>query len=173
MRRVLKVMLWIVGVVAGLLLLAFGVAAAVPLASDPPIDMANHGAGSSSVAPATSGLLRAFPAISAPADNETTPERAELGRLLFFDPVLSESDDIACATCHHPDLGFGDGRPTSVAPGGETPARNALTLWNVAYAQSLFWDGRVTSLEEQALVPLTHADEMLSLIHISEPTRPY
>ncbi|MBK7218553.1 MAG: hypothetical protein IPH95_16225 [Candidatus Promineofilum sp.] len=102
MRRVLKVMLWIVGVVAGLLLLAFGVAAAVPLASDPPIDMANHGAGSSSVAPATSGLLRAFPAISAPADNETTPERAELGRLLFFDPVLSESDDIACATCHHP-----------------------------------------------------------------------
>ena len=160
MRNVLKVLAWIVAVIALLLLLAFGVAAAVPLESDPPIDMASHGAGSSSVEPATSGLLRAFPANSAPTDNETTPERAELGRLLFFDPVLSESDDIACATCHHPDLGFGDGRPTSVAPGGETPARNALTLWNVAYAQSLFWDGRVTSLEEQALVPLTHADEM-------------
>ena len=160
MRKALKVLAGIVAVIAVLLVLAFGAAAAVPLESDPPIDMANHGAGSSSVEPATSGLLRAFPANSAPAGNETTPERAELGRLLFFDPVLSESDDIACATCHHPDLGFGDGRPTSVAPGGDTPARNALTLWNAAYAQSLFWDGRVTSLEEQALVPLTHADEM-------------
>jgi parallel beta-helix repeat protein len=160
MRRVLRSLLWIAGVVLALLLLAFGVAAAVPLESDPPIDMANHGAGSSSVAPAMSGLLRAFPAETAPSGNPTTPEAAELGRLLFFDPVLSQNDDIACATCHHPDLGFSDGRPTSVTPGGDAPARNALTLWNVAYARNLFWDGRVTSLEEQALVPLTHADEM-------------
>ena len=106
MRRVLRSLLWIVGVVLALLLLAFGVAAAVPLESDPPIDMANHGAGSSSVAPAMSGLLRAFPAETAPSGNPTTPEAAELGRLLFFDPVLSQNDDIACATCHHPDLGF-------------------------------------------------------------------
>ena len=160
MRKVLRSLLWIVGIMLTLLLLAFGVAAAVPLESDPPIDMANHGAGSSSAEPATSGLLRAFPANNAPVDNPTTPEAAELGRLLFFDPVLSENDDIACATCHHPDLGFGDGQPTSIAPGGESPARNALTLWNAAYTQSLFWDGRVGTLEEQALVPLTHADEM-------------
>ena len=114
MRRVLRSLLWIVGIMLVLLLLAFGVAAAVPLESDPPIDMANHGAGSSSVAPAMSGLMRAFPADTAPVDNPTSPAAAELGRLLFFDQVLSENNDIACATCHHPDLGFGDGRPTSI-----------------------------------------------------------
>ena len=160
MRRLLKGVMWIVVAVLALLLLAVGVAAAVPLASDPPVDMSAHGAGSSSVEPASSGLQRAFPATNDPADNPTTPERVALGRLLFFDPVLSEGNDVACATCHHPDLGFSDGRATSVAPGGASPARNALTLWNVAYSQSLFWDGRVGTLEEQALVPLTHADEM-------------
>ena len=160
MRRVFKGLLWIVVAILALLLVAAGVAAAVPLASDPPLDMSAHGAGSSSVVPASSGLQRAFPPTNDPADNPTTPERVELGRLLFFDPVLSEGNDVACATCHHPDLGFSDGRPTSVAAGGASPARNALTLWNVAYSQSLFWDGRVGTLEEQALVPLTHADEM-------------
>jgi parallel beta-helix repeat protein len=159
-RTILKITLAILAGLLVLLLVAFVVAAAVPVESDPAIDMNAHGAGSSSVEPATSGLLRAFPASTEPADNATTPERAELGRLLFFDPVLSENDDIACATCHHPDLGFGDGLATSVAPGGQTPARNAPTLWNAAFVQSLFWDGRVSSLEEQALVPLTHADEM-------------
>jgi len=123
--------------------------------------MTVHGAGSSSVAPATSGLQRVFPPSNETADHPTTPERVELGRLLFFDPVLSENDDVACATCHHPDLGFSDGRTTSITSGdGDTPARNALTLWNVAYTQSLFWDGRVGTLEEQAMIPLTHADEM-------------
>ncbi|HOU42543.1 MAG TPA: cytochrome-c peroxidase, partial [Promineifilum sp.] len=160
MKRLGKVLLWIVVAVVGVVLLALVVAAAVPLPSDPPVDMAAHGAGSSSVEPATSGLLRAFPASNAPAGNPTTPERVALGRLLFFDPVLSNDDDIACATCHHPDLGFSDGRATSVMPGGDAPARNALTLWNVVYDQSLFWDGRVGSLEAQALVPQTHADEM-------------
>ena len=160
MRKVLKIITLILAALVALLLLAFTTAAAVPVIQDPPIDMTNHGAGSSSVAPATSGLLREFPPATEPADNPTTPERAELGRLLFFDPVLSQNDDVACATCHHPDRGFSDGRPTSVGMTGVALPRNALTLWNVAYARSLFWDGRASSLEDQALVPLTHADEM-------------
>ena len=160
MRKVIKVIGIIVGVIVALVLLAFTTAASVPVIKDPPVDMNNHGAGSSSVEPAYSGLLRAFPATNEPADNPTTPERAELGRMLFFDPVLSENNDIACATCHHPDLGFSDGRPTSVGMTGVDLPRNALTLWNAAYVQSLFWDGRTNSLEDQALVPLTHADEM-------------
>lgn len=121
MKRLGRVLLWIVVAVVGVLLLAGVVAAAVPLPADPPVDMAAHGAGSSSVQPAMSGLLRAFPASNEPEDNPTTPERAELGRLLFFDPVLSNSDDIACATCHHPDLGFSDGRATSVPPAATRP----------------------------------------------------
>lgn len=160
MRKVLKIIGIILVVLLALLLLAFVVAAAVPVQKDPPIDMANHGAGSSSVEPAYSGLLRQYPPTNEPAGSPASPEEAELGRLLFFDPVLSEADDIACASCHHPDLGFSDGRPTAVGMTGVDLPRNTLALWNVSYVQSLFWDGRVGSLEEQALVPLTHADEM-------------
>lgn len=160
MRTLLKIAAGIVIALLALLLVGFVVAAAVPGESDPPVDMNAHGAGSSSVAPATSGLLRAFPPTNEPASNPTTPEKVALGRLLFFDPILSESDEVACATCHHPDLGFGDGRPTPAGAGGVSLSRNAPTLWNVAYTQSLFWDGRLSSLEEQAMVPLTHADEM-------------
>lgn len=160
MRKVVKIIGVILGVIIALVLLAFTTAASVPAVKDPPVDMNNHGAGSSSVEPAYSGLLREFPPANEPADNPTTPEKAELGRLLFFDPVLSENDDVACATCHHPDLGFSDGRPVSVGMTGVDLPRNAPTLWNAAYVQSLFWDGRTNSLEDQALVPLTHADEM-------------
>ncbi|MCZ2113724.1 MAG: right-handed parallel beta-helix repeat-containing protein [Anaerolineae bacterium] len=160
MRKLGKIIGVIVAVLVVILLVAFVVAAAVPVPGDPPIDMAHHGAGSSSVEPATSGLLRQFPATNEPADNPTTPEKVELGRMLFFDPVLSENNDISCAGCHHPDLGFSDGRPTAIGTTGTPLARNAPTLWNVAYVQSLFWDGRTNSLEDQALVPLTHADEM-------------
>ncbi len=160
MRKVLKVIGIILAVLAALLLVGFVVAAAVPVPADPAIDMGNHGAGSTSVEPAYSGLLRAYPPTNEPDDNPTTPEKAELGRLLFFDPILSENDDLSCATCHHPDRGFADGRATALGMTGVDLPRNTPTLWNVAYVQSLFWDGRTNSLEDQALVPLTHADEM-------------
>lgn len=160
MRKLGKIIGIIFGVVAALLLVAFVVGAAVPLPTDPQVDMANHGAGSSSVQPAYTGLQREYPPGNEPADNPTTPEKAELGRILFFDPVLSQNNDVACATCHHPDYGFSDGRATSMGTSGVELARNALTLWDVAYVKSLFWDGRVDNLEDQALVPLTHADEM-------------
>lgn len=160
MRKVLKIFGIIIAVIVALVLLAFAVAAAVPPAVDPPVDMAHHGAGSSSVEPAYTGLQREYPPSNEPADNPTTPEKAELGRILFFDPVLSENNDVACATCHHPDYGFSDGRATSMGTSGVELPRNALTLWDVAYVKSLFWDGRVDNLEDQALVPLTHADEM-------------
>ena len=160
MRSLLKILGIVIAIFAGLLLLAFGVAAAVPPQVDPPIDMANHGAGSSSVEPAISGLLREFPSSNEPDDNPTTPEKAELGRMLFFDPVVSGNNDISCASCHHPDLGFSDGRATAVGTTGVELARNTPTLWNAAFAANLFWDGRSRSLEDQALVPLTHADEM-------------
>lgn len=160
MRKVLKVIGISALVFLALLVIVFGVLAFMPAEKDPPIDMNNHGAGSSSVEPATSGLLRAFPPTNEPADNPTTPEKAELGRMLFFDPILSENNDTACASCHHPDLGFSDGRATAAGSTGTTLIRNTPTLWNVSYAGNLFWDGRSQSLEDQALVPLTHIDEM-------------
>ena len=160
MRTALKIVFGIFIALIAVFVVALVVAALVPGESDPPVDMTAHGAGSSSVEPATSGLLRAFPPTNEPPDNPMTPEKVALGRLLFFDPVLSENNDIACATCHHPDLGFGDAQPTSAGPNGVALTRNAPTLWNVAYTQSLFWDGRLSSLEEQAMIPLTHSDEM-------------
>ncbi len=153
-----------------LLVLLLLVAAMRPVPRDPAVPPDQYGAGASSVEPSFSGLQREFPPLNEPPDNPTTPEKVELGRLLFFDPVLSANNDISCATCHHPDYGFSDGLPraigaggTGVGPnrrGGVELARNTPTLWNVGYARFLFWDGRATSLEDQALVPLTHPDEM-------------
>lgn len=102
---------------------------------------------------------RDFPPIVAPPDNPTTPEKVELGRQLFFDPVLSANDAMSCATCHHPDLGFSNGAPTS-APRPGAPGRNVPTLWNVAYLRHLLWDGRLETLEAQAVDPLTLPHEM-------------
>lgn len=86
--------------------------------------------------------------------------RAELGRLLFFDPVLSQGRDLACASCHAPARAFTDGRRTARGAAGRALPRNTPTLYNVGYKQRLFWDRRAASLEAQALGPLLSADEM-------------
>lgn len=159
MSTPLKWLLRIVGGLVALLLIIFVIAGLMPVPADPDLGD-DHGAGASSVEPSYTGLQRAFPPLNEPPDNPTTEAKAELGRLLFFDPVLSENNDISCAHCHHPDLGFSDGRETAVGPGGQTISRNTPTLWNVGYAQNLFWDGRLDSLETQSSFPLTHPDEM-------------
>ncbi len=160
MNTALKWVLGILGAVALLLLIGFGVAALMPVEEDPPLDMSNHGAGSDSVEPAYSGLLREYPPTNEPDGQQATAAQVELGRQLFFDPALSENNDVSCATCHHPDLGFSDGLVTAAGHDGTPLDRNTPSLWNVAYAQNLFWDGRVSSLEEQVKVPLTHPNEM-------------
>ena len=98
-------------------------------------------------------------------------ERAELGRLLFYDPILSSDRETACATCHAEIWGMGDGLAVSIGVGGglligpgragpSVLTRNAPTLWNVAFRRSLFWDGRSASLEEQVLLPLASPLEL-------------
>lgn len=137
---------------------------------------------------AAQARLAALPlALPAPPDNPTTPERVALGRLLFWDPVLSGQKDVACATCHHPDFGYADGRDLSIGANGvglgatrafgaghpsRLVKRNSQTVLNVAYnglaagadavpaAAPMFWDLRVQSLELQALEPLKAIDEM-------------
>ena len=153
---------WIGRLLIGLVVLflaIFIIAAVMPVAADPLVGE-NHGAGASSIEPSYTGLQREFPATNEPEDNPSSTAKVEIGRLLFFDPVLSENNDIACATCHQPDLGFSDGKAKAVSPGGTELTRNTPALWNVAYAQNLFWDGRLHSLEAQAEMPLTHPDEM-------------
>lgn len=89
-----------------------------------------------------------------------SPRQTDLGRYLFFDPVVSADGSVSCATCHNPELGLADGRGRSVGISGEPLMRSAPTLWNVAFQQRLFWDARASSLEEQMLGPLYDAHEM-------------
>ncbi len=98
--------------------------------------------------------------IPAPEDNPTTPEKSALGKQLFFDPRLSGDNTMSCATCHLPDKVWGDAIPKAKGAGGKDLTRNTPTLLNVAFYQTLLWDGRSVSLEEQALVPVESPDEM-------------
>ncbi len=87
-----------------------------------------------------------------------SPQQIDLGRYLFFDPLLSGDNSLSCASCHHPELGFSDGLPRSI--GSSELRRAAPSLWNVAFQKRLFWDARAASLEEQMLGPLYDDTEM-------------
>lgn len=125
--------------------------------------------------------------VKAPADNPTTKEKVHLGRLLFFDPILSGNKDVACASCHHPETGYAEFRDISIGVNGvglgsrrafQTPndipfvRRNAHTVINTAFNgmdlnskydpedAPMFWDDRVKGLEAQALEPIKAFEEM-------------
>ena len=95
-----------------------------------------------------------------PKDNKLTKERIELGKLLYFDTRLSSSEKFSCATCHHPKRGWTDLEPVSKAIGTGRGPRNSPTVLNTAYQSRQFWDGRVRSLEQQALGPIEADVEM-------------
>ncbi|NUM46994.1 MAG: right-handed parallel beta-helix repeat-containing protein [Anaerolineales bacterium] len=166
MKKLIKGLLWVLGGLLLVLAVVVLIVGLIPVPKDEAFDPAEYGAGSSTIQPSYTGLQREFPAIN----GEVTPEKAELGKILFFDPVLSAQNDISCAHCHHPDYGFADGLPVALGEGaqgagpqrsgGTALARNTISLWNVGYTQIFFWDGHATSLEEQAVTPLTHPDEM-------------
>lgn len=101
-----------------------------------------------------------LPDVTFPADNPFSAEKAELGKMLFFDPRLSGSGQVACASCHDPDLGWADGRTVAFGHARQTTQRNAPSIMNSAYHTSFFWDGRAKSLEEQAVAPILNEGEM-------------
>lgn len=122
-----------------------------------------------------------------PSNNPSTPNKIKLGKLLFYDPILSGNKDVACATCHHPDYGYAENLDLSIGVNGfgigssrrfksnnQIPIvkRNAHTVLNSAYngmdvkgnyhpdKAPMFWDNRAHSLEEQALKPILSLEEM-------------
>lgn len=99
-------------------------------------------------------------AIPESADNPTTPDKAHLGKLLFFDPRLSGSGSISCASCHNPSFAWQDGLAKGVGDHGHVLGRHTPTILNSAWAEPLFWDGRAASLEQQAMGPMLAAAEM-------------
>src|SRR4029453_15686492 len=94
----------LLGVLVDIPILAFLLLALWPVPPDapPPGVVSNR--------PGDGGLRRPFPKMGGRADKAVTPERVALGRLLYFDPILSGANDVSCSTCHHPDLGLTDGR---------------------------------------------------------------
>lgn len=125
--------------------------------------------------------------VKAPSDNPTTEEKVALGKLLFFDPILSGNKDVACATCHHPATGYAEMLDISIGVNGQGLSserkfkspndipfvqRNAHTVVNTAFngidindqydpeTAPMFWDDRVKSLEAQALEPILALEEM-------------
>jgi cytochrome c peroxidase len=90
----------------------------------------------------------------------TTPQRIELGRKLFFDPRMSQTGTVACATCHNPNLGYSDGLRLPVGITNPASTRNSPTLINAVYAPLQFWDGRTDGPTQQATQPLVNPQEM-------------
>ena len=101
-----------------------------------------------------------IPSVPIPKGSPLTRERIGLGRLLFFDPRLSSDESISCASCHNPEKAFVDNEVTSRGIGGKKGTRNTPTVINAALQPYQFWDGRASSLEDQALLPLENPVEM-------------
>jgi cytochrome c peroxidase len=108
-----------------------------------------------------------FPQVPVPADNPMTVEGVQLGRRLFYDPILSGDSTMSCSSCHLPQASFTDNKAVSVGIDGIPGRRSSMSLLNVAYISTfLFWDGRVKTLEEQALLPVEDPIEL----HTTWPT---
>jgi cytochrome c peroxidase len=102
-----------------------------------------------------------FGRFEVPDDNPLTEESVELGRRLFYDPRLSRNDAVSCATCHEQRLAFTDGRRTGIGVSGRPLEFNSMSLANLMWGPPrFFWNGRAATLEEQALLPIQHPDEM-------------
>ena len=98
--------------------------------------------------------------IEYPDDEAPSKLEVTLGKTLFFDKRLSVNKTQSCASCHNPDLGFGDGMAGGLGAMGGTLGRNTPHIYNLAWSNAMFWDGRMTTLEEQALGPIEAAGEM-------------
>jgi cytochrome c peroxidase len=95
-----------------------------------------------------------------PDDDRYSKAKADLGRMLFFDPILSGSGSRSCSSCHQPGLSWGDGLPRAIGEGQKPLALRAPTLLNVAWIPVLGWDGKFRNLEAVAFAPLTNAANM-------------
>jgi cytochrome c peroxidase len=90
-----------------------------------------------------------------PADNPLTIDKAELGKVLFFDPRLSASGKMSCSTCHLPEKAFTDGKDFSPKDDGSVNTRNSPSMYNVGYWTKWYWDGRTATLEANATAAWT------------------
>ncbi len=105
--------------------------------------------------------------INVPDDNPTTKQGVYLGRMLFYEKLLSANNTISCATCHQQQKAFTDGKALSAGVDGVPTTRSAMSLTNLLWSRKFFWDGRAESLEAQANFPLTNPHEMGQSLDVS------
>lgn len=105
--------------------------------------------------------LKFFPPVAEEQKKAVTQEGAELGRHLFYDPILSRSATMSCATCHKQEGAFSDA-PNVLTTGnaGKLTQRNTPPLFNLVWYTSYFWDGRAISIEAQIFHPVRDTSEM-------------
>jgi cytochrome c peroxidase len=101
-----------------------------------------------------------LPPLSWPRDNPYSAAKVELGRTLYFDRRLSADESVSCASCHEPRRAFTDGAAVSTGIKSQKGGRSAPTVINRAYSLAQFWDGRATTLEDQAKGPIANPLEM-------------
>jgi cytochrome c peroxidase len=122
-----------------------------------------HVAVEQKAASGTDGLKKLYrrPAtIPFPKDNPYTPEKAALGKKLYFDTRLSLTSAQSCGSCHSPSFGWGDGLAVGVGHGMQKLGRHTPTVVNAAWSDIFMWDGRLPTLEDQALGPIQSTGEM-------------
>jgi cytochrome c peroxidase len=95
-----------------------------------------------------------------PDDDPYSKAKADLGRMLFFDPILSGSGSRSCASCHQPGLSWGDGLPRAIGEGQKPLALRAPTLLNIAWVPLLGWDGKFPTLEAVTFGALSNPSNM-------------
>lgn len=100
-------------------------------------------------------------------DAHSSEEKSELGKELFYDSILSGAGNRSCATCHRPEMAFTDGKKRSKALDGSALRRNAPTLLNAGFQPALFYDNRVSYLEDQATEVINNKDEMHGSLSIA------
>jgi cytochrome c peroxidase len=106
-------------------------------------------------------LPNGWPAFTIPSNNQLTKEGIELGRRLFYDPLLSGNNKQSCSSCHNISYSFVDSTNRfSKGIDGTMGKRNSMPLFNLLWSTKFFWDGRAVSLEDQALKPITDVTEM-------------
>jgi cytochrome c peroxidase len=111
--------------------------------------------------------IGSLPEMEYPIDNPYSKEKADLGKKLFFDSNISESQKISCASCHSLEMAFADGKMLGLGHNNQEGVRNVITILNSGFAKSLFWDGRAKSLEEQVKHPIENPVEMNLKVEIA------
>lgn len=108
----------------------------------------------------TTGILVFMATVAFQYQTNDVSTKEELGEKLFMDPILSKGREISCASCHIPAFAFADTAAFSIGDKGTRLSRNSPALTNLSGRTDFFWDGRASSLEEQAMGPLAEHEEM-------------